>query len=337
MKQKQNIFFRIFKLFIWIFVIYSLFFYYNYSSFLSKELTKEDINIEVNKWETFRSLYYKFEEDVSKKYFLNYLRFNKPDFDLQAGTYNIKKGTTVETLFEQLKNPINNEKSLTFLEGWNIYDIDYYLVSKWLVKKWEFSNFAERVSVNLKNDYKFLENAISLEGFLYPDTYKININNFSPEYLAKKMLDNFEKKVYNDLLKQYSPKEIYDIINLASIVEKEEKSKSERPVVAWILKKRLNEWWMIWADITVCYPYKLTWEECKMVVSKYIWDKNEYNTRTMKWLPKTPIWSPHISSITSVMNPKQTPYYFYLHDSRGVIHYAKTNAEHELNKDTYLR
>ena len=95
---------------------------------------------------------------------------------------------------------------------------------------------------------------------------------------------------------------------------------------------------MIWADITVCYPHELTANECKMVISKYINEKSEYNTRTMAWLPKTPIWNPSFETINATLNSKDTPYYFYLHDTgTGKIYYWKTNAEHEQNKRFYLR
>ena len=90
---------------------------------------------------------------------------------------------------------------------------------------------------------------------------------------------------------------------------------------------------MIWADITVCYPHELTANECKLVVSKYINEKSEYNTRTMKWLPKTPIWNPSFETINATLNSKKTNYWFYLHNtSNWKIYYAETNQEHENNK-----
>jgi UPF0755 protein len=93
---------------------------------------------------------------------------------------------------------------------------------------------------------------------------------------------------------------------------------------------------MIWADATVCYPHKLTADECKMVVSKYIKEKSEYNTRTMKWLPKTPIWNPSFDTINATLHSKETSYWFYLHDtSTGKIYYAVTNEEHNVNKSKY--
>jgi len=83
---------------------------------------------------------------------------------------------------------------------------------------------------------------------------------------------------------------------------------------------------MLGADASVCYPYALTSEECKMVVSKYIAEKNDYNTRTMLGLPATPITNPSAETIFATIKSEETPYYFYLHGSDGVIHYAIDNA-----------
>jgi len=96
------------------------------------------------------------------------------------------------------------------------------------------------------------------------------------------LLKNFEKKVYTPLLSEKTPSEIIDIINMASIVEREERNIAEKATVAGILLKRIREKWYIGADITVCYPYELTENECtqRFIASKVNIDKNDYNTRT---------------------------------------------------------
>jgi len=152
------------------------------------------------------------------------------------------------------------------------------------------------------------------------------------------MLDNFETKVYDKILSSKSSTEVLEIVNLASILEKEEKSDSEKPTVAWILQKRYKDNWMIGADITVCYPHDLTAEACKMELSSHIDEVNEYNTRTKTGLPKTPIGNPQFSSIEAMVNPNKTDNWFYLHNTNtGKIYYAKTNAGHEANKQYLYR
>jgi cell division protein YceG involved in septum cleavage len=75
-----------------------------------------------------------------------------------------------------------------------------------------------------------------------------------------------------------------------------------------------------------------------MNLSKYIGEKNEYNTRTMIWLPKTAISNPSFESVNAVINSKDTPYYYYLHDTTNwQVYYAKTNEEHIKNKKLYIK
>jgi UPF0755 protein len=91
---------------------------------------------------------------------------------------------------------------------------------------------------------------------------------------------------------------------------------------------------MIWADITVCYAHEITSKECSWTfIKEHVNEKNDYNTRTMTGLPKTPIWNPNFETINATLNDKKTDYRYYLHNvNTGKIYYAKTNAEHEANK-----
>ena len=185
----------------------------------------------------------------------------------------------------------------------------------------------------------FIDSSItSLEGYLYPDTYALNPNNFSVEILARKMLDNFEEKIFMDYVAYREPSDTFELVTLASIVEKEERNSAEKSTVAGILKKRLEEGWMIGADITVCYAFKLTSEQCRLSVTKYLYEENEYNTRQKIGLPAGPIGNPSAETFQATLYHKDTEYYYYLHDTQtGQIYYARTNAEHVRNKEFYLR
>ncbi len=339
-QKKQSIFFRLFKLLIWIGVIWAVFFYSKYSSLTETVLVEKPTTITIEKWDYYSTLHNKFKwkdgkELIDKNLLKIYLKLNPQKQALQAWSYKLKKNTTFWELFEQLQKPIQSEEvSVTFLEWWNIFDIDEYLTNEELITQWAFIKYARTDGIeSLRVKYPFLEKAITLEWFLYPDSYRLFANRFSPEYLATKMLDNFETKVYDKILSSKSADEVYEIINLASILEKEEKSDSAKPTVAGILKKRYKNNWQIGADITVCYPHDLTAEQCKMELSSHIKEINDYNTRTKTGLPKTPIGNPQFSSIEAVVNPKETDFWFYLHNTNTwKIYYAKTNAGHEANK-----
>lgn len=217
-----------------------------------------------------------------------YLRENTPDFELQAGKYEIACGDISE-IIESLRKPINEtDEQITFLEGWNIYDIDITLSEAGLIEFGTFSDFATDCEkfCSLKANYPFIADASTLEGFLYPDTYAINPNNFSIETLVRKMLDRFEEKVIDSqIITDMGSIEILDTLIMASIVQKEANKRDnpeELAIIAGILKKRLEEGWMIGADATVCYPYEIATQDCTpKEVLTYLYEKNDYNTRQM--------------------------------------------------------
>ncbi|MDD2907500.1 MAG: endolytic transglycosylase MltG [Candidatus Gracilibacteria bacterium] len=362
-KKPNNIVFRLFKLLIWIFIILIIYIYFGYSSFQNKIIVENDLILEVKTGDTFKNLGEKIEE-LNNMYYSYYIKNNKPDFELQIGTYKINAGSDIVQTIESLKTPITSEIKITILEGWNIYDIDFCLSSPEktikiedgkeeggclykiennkkifiktpLINAGEYINYVtnpEKIKA-LSDFFAFIDNQITLEGFLYPDTYTIDSSSFKINTFVIKELETFETKVYNKILSDLDNKTVTELINLASIVEKEERNPTEKSTVAGILKKRLNSDWMIGADITVCYPHELTSQECKLVVSKYINEKSDYNTRTMTGLPKTPIGNPSYETIYATLNDKKTSYWFYLHDiNTGKIYYAETNAEHESNK-----
>ena len=244
---------------------------------------------------------------------------------------------------EVLENKRNTQ--LIILEWWNIFDIDTYLTQRSLIKKWEYISYVENRDkiIALSEFFDFLDEQETLEWYLYPDTYKISPLNFKVNNFVILKLNTFEQKVYNKLFMDEVTKEplysnaiIESVVNLASIVEKEEKNKSEQKTVAGILKKRLKEFRHIWADITVCYHYRLTSKDCRFAVSKYIKIKTPYNTRTTLGLPPTPINNPSYTTIDNTLNSLESEYYYYLHDSNGKIYYWKNYQEHKNNIEKYL-
>lgn len=338
-EKKWSFFSKIIKFFIIFVIIFSWYHYINYNKFINESLISNDIIIEIKSGDNFSNLWNKIEE-LNNNYYKYYIKNNTPNFELQAWSYKLNSWSNINDIILSLNKPINDEISITILEWWNIYDIDEALNKKWLIDAWEYINYVtDKEKINaLKEFFPFLWDIETLEWFLYPDTYMVSISPFKINNFVIKQLETFEIKVYEKILKNLDTKTITDLVNLASIVEKEERNNNEKPTVAGILKKRLNAWWMIWADITVCYPHKLTSEECKFSVTKYLYDKNDYNTRQMVWLPKTPIWNPNFTTINATLNHKETPYWFYLHNvSSWKIYYAETNLEHEQNKARYMK
>ncbi|MCP4523218.1 MAG: endolytic transglycosylase MltG [Candidatus Gracilibacteria bacterium] len=329
----------ILKILFFLGIIGGILFGLSYKHFKNKVITDEVVLLHIESGESFQDVLGKM--NIDPFYFRIYRKLNDLNPTLQAGNFQIPENATIQIFLESLKTPIFIEEKITFLEGWNIFDIDEYLTGKDLISSGEYISYVESVqNIQKKSEiFPYLSGLQTLEGYLYPDTYNIDRNNFSISYIVHTQLQIFDIKVYQPLFLQtdLTHENFQSVINLASIVEKEEKQDRNKKTVAGILKKRLKLGWMIGADITVCYPHRLTAQECKLVVSKYIHEKNEYNTRTMRGLPKTPIGNPSFITIEATLNDKETPYFFYLHDKQGNIHYARDNAEHTRNKYNYLR
>lgn len=282
---------------------------------------------------------------------------------IQEGSYVFSGDYSFGTFLNQIaKWPTQNYIRYTVLEGWSMYDIDEDLHKKWYELNWSgWGQYVMYVSdpakiADLMQQFEFLRqfNVNTLEGFLYPDTYFIDANKPFVQQLVVQQLRNFEKKIWTSMSTQLinfkntlSLKGIrlgidmtpYQILTLASVIEKEERSAVNKPTVAGIFLKRLSIGMRIDADITLCYGLKTGYETCTpALIAKSVDDsKNPYNTRQQKWLPPTPIASPTATSVDAVLNFTASDYLFYLHDMEGKIHYGRTVAEHNANKNQYLK
>lgn len=156
-----------------------------------------------------------------------------------------------------------------------------------------------------------------------PDTYRIT-GSASVEDVVGKMLQNFNKKIYQPFLQSGKPLDaFYDVLTLASIVQEEEKSASNVPIVAGILKKRLREGMKIGADVTVCYEELISGGECQKFVNAYYSTSREsrqaknyrYDTRNIVGLPPTPIAGVTGDTFMATLNATTDgAALFYLHD-----------------------
>ncbi len=132
-----------------------------------------------------------------------------------------------------------------------------------------------------------------------------------------------------------------DVIILASVVEREGRTDEDRPVIAGILLKRLKADWPLQTDATIQYalgyqPFeKSWWKKFLSADDKKI--KSPYNTYIHQGLPPGPIANPGLSSINAVISLKETSYWYYLHDPKGVAHFGVTLEDHEKNIATYLQ
>ena len=192
---------------------------------------------------------------------------------------------------------------------------------------------------------EFLSLSKSSEGYLFPDTYLFP-RDASAETIYKKLRSTFDEKFESSVmpLMQDSRYSKNDIVIMASMLERETKTFAERPLVAGILWKRIENDWPLQVDASVQYAVasvncQVSDTECDWWPDLTLEDlniKSQYNTYKYKGLPPAPLCNPGLSSLQSSAKPEMSDYWFYLHSADGQIHYAKTVEEHSANVRKYL-
>jgi UPF0755 protein len=150
------------------------------------------------------------------------------------------------------------------------------------------------------------------------------------------MLINFDDKITSDLKKEIKNqnKTLFEIITMASMIEKEVKTMEDKKIVSGILWKRMDSGMRLQVDATVLYAQN---KEGLKVYTKDTQIDSPYNTYKNDGLPLGPISNPGIDSIIAAVYPTKTAYYYYLSASDGKTIWARTLEDHNNNKIKYLK
>lgn len=264
---------------------------------------------------------------------------------LKAGTYELSENMGVEKIVKILEegtkyNP--NEISITFKEGINIRKIATLISENTnnsyddVIKKASDETFID----TLINKYWFLTEDIknkniyySLEGYLFPDTYRFNNREVTTEEIFTKMLDEMDKKLskYKDEINK-SDLSVHEIITLASVVELEGAKATDRKGVAGVFYNRLasSAYPTLGSDATTYYASKIDDWSYSLTYKELNDCKNKYNTRCSSntGLPVGPICNPGIESIEATINPDKHEYYYFVADCNGKVYLTKNSTEH---------
>ncbi len=203
----------------------------------------------------------------------------------------------------------------------------------------------EEIAELLAKDFDFTENEFSStaqEGYLFPDTYLVP-KNASAKNIADILVTTFNTKYDAEYQKKALDNGLTkdQVITLASIVEREARSKEAKQQVASILLKRIEKDMPLQVDATVQYalgyqPAEKTWWK-KYLTLDDLKINNPYNTYVNEGLPPGPICNPGLDAIDAVLNADpSTPYLFYITGNDNKMHYAKTAEEHQKNIDKYI-
>jgi UPF0755 protein len=172
---------------------------------------------------------------------------------------------------------------------------------------------------------------VSLEGFLFPDTYSIPDRSTAHD-IVQMQLSDFAKKAM-PAMTGLSPQQVYATVIIASMVEREAKFDADRPLVAGVIANRLAAGNLLQIDATVNYGLGLNGGALS---AAQLAQDTPYNTYLHAGLPPTPISNPGASSVSAAAHPAKNDYFFYVSDCSGHNHYSVTLQEHEQQIRQYL-
>ncbi len=176
---------------------------------------------------------------------------------------------------------------------------------------------------------------VSYEGYLLPDTYRVYADA-KPEDVLKKIFANLNEKITPEMRDEIKrqKKTIYEILTMASVVEKEAPTKNDMAMVADIFWRRYNNNWALQSCATVNY---ITAKNDPGVTNEDKETDSLFNTYKYPGLPLGAISNPGIPAIMSAITPSKNNYWYFMSDRDGVTHYAKTLDEHNVNVYRYLK
>lgn len=261
--------------------------------------------------------------------------------DFVAGTFTLPERVSVRKVLDILTTlPDASEVTVRVPESATARDIAALLEQAEVIPS---SEFLEAVSttdsrtIAPDRTYDFLRDkpqSATLEGYLFPDTYRF-YTDATAAHVVRKFLDTFESKVSSEILANIrsSGRTVFEVVTLASIVDREVRTDRDRRLAAGLFWKRLEIGMALQSDATVNY---VTGKQELQPSASDLTAESPYNTYKYPGLPPGPIGNPSLSAIRATANPEASEYLYFLHAPDGTTYFSATYAEHLTYKAKYL-
>ena len=283
-------------------------------------------------------------------FFILYIFLSGDTKKLQAGEYSISSSQTIPEITRKFVKGEAIREKITIIEGWDMRDIAWYFENKGMFQAEEIFELAgfPRADYSKTKDlpkpkdfsdeFSFLKDKpknLGLEGYLFPDTYEIGRGEGVDE-IIKRMLRNFDRKLSSGLREEINKqgKTIFEVINMASLLEKELKSLEDKKLASGILWKRIENSIPLQVDATITY---ITGKKTTKIPKQDLQIDSPYNTYKYLGLPLGPICNPGLDSILAAIYPESSEFWYYLSSSDdGETIFSRTLEEHNQAKHLYL-
>jgi UPF0755 protein len=272
--------------------------------------------------------------------FLGFVRLRGGGSNFQPGIHQVRSGSSMEDIVQELEKPVPpQEIRVTVPEGRRLEEEAEIAARAGVGSADDFVKLASKPDPSWSYDFlRELPQGASLEGFLFPDTYQLPSGLPKPADLITRMLDDFQKRITLDLRQQMQAQRhsLYETVIVASIVEREARVPTERPLIAGVYWNRLKQGAGLFADPTVQYAIGKPGNWWPQLSTGDLKVNSPYNTYTRTGLPPTPICNPGLASIQAAANPQGDFLYFVAkNDGSGEHAFARTLDEHNANRAKY--
>lgn len=250
--------------------------------------------------------------------FFMYVKKNNYDYDVQAGSYKLSPSMNLGEIMETLRHG-NIDIWVTLPEGLRSEEIAEILQSK-------IPTYKTSWKTDLKTE----------EGYLFPDTYLIPKAADITQVISI-LKNNFYSRIDSIGLSKDDSR-LSEIVIIASLIEREALGDAEKPLIASVIYNRLRDGMALDIDATLQYAKGEStngkWWSVPTSSDRHI--DSPYNTYQNPGIPPGPISNPGIKAIQAAMKPASSDYYYYIHDPKGIVHFARTFSEHNKNIQKYL-
>lgn len=319
-----------------------LFFFLIHFTFLTKNYrnSADDVIIKIVKGENLKSVAEKLESSqvIFNKYaFITLGRLFSYQDNLIPGEYKFTNGLTYLNILNIITDPfVTRTVTVTIPEGLTIRQMGRLLQKQIGIDSARFVEETKNDSLLKVLGFGEGDSVVNMEGFLFPDTYKLPLSgNMNREKEIVNILANeFRKKITPDIREKMKERNISlkDLITMASIIEGETRFEPEKKTIAGVYFNRIKKGMKLEADPTVNYGLP---EPKKRLLYSDLKYPSPYNTYLHKGLPPGPINNPGLSSIIAALEPEEHNYIFFVAKGDGSHRFAETYNEHKKNIELY--
>ena len=277
---------------------------------------------------------------------------------LKAGEYRFDHPATPAEVYERLRRGDVFTLNIVIPEGYNLFDVANAVAGAGFVdagiSREEFLAAARQHTELIA---RWSPHATSLEGYLFPDTYRFSRHATTLQILSA-MVKRFGQQAQRlgilsgtastadpsapplakgagGFAQEDNPRTVADVVTMASLVEKEVHIDAERARVASVFENRLAAGMPLQTDPAVIYASMLRGTWTGVIHQSELHSDSAYNTYEHKGLPPGPICNPGVAALQAAMHPAKTDFLYFVADAKGETRFAATLAEHNANVAAY--